>query len=111
QLLLEKVGDRELWTKIKDHYFLQTRGRMDQELAMSFFNSVIRKTLPGLAVDEQLMFVHEVPDGPDTRPQSDIFFIYQQDWGLERIFRKMLDDFDFGVPYQDKEGCLRFLLK
>lgn len=111
QLLSEDVGNRKLWVAVKSSYSSHTVGRKDQELASSFFNAVIRKTMPGLAVDEQLMFVYEAPGGPDIRPQDDLFFIYPQDWGLERIFRKMLDDFDFGVPYYDKEGCLRFLLK
>lgn len=109
-ILAERMSDREIWSGIKVEYSLQINERHDQELAESFFNSVIRKAVPGLAVDEQLMFVYENYDRCDMH-QNDLFYNYTQEWGLEKIFRKMLDDFDFGVPFADKEQCIRFLVK
>lgn len=109
-ILTDAVADRHIWSAVRNAYSLQINTRNDQELAESFFNSVIRKAVPGLAVDEQLMFVYENYDHCEIH-QSDLFYNYPQEWGLNKIFRKMLDDFDFGVPFADKEECLRFLVK
>src|SRR5690606_12123654 len=109
-ILAESVGDRKTWSGVKNAYSLRINTRHDQELAESFFNAVIRKAVPGLAVDEQLMFVHE-NYGQCEIHQNDLFYNYPQEWGLEKIFRTMLDDFDFGVPFADQEQCIRFLVK
>lgn len=109
-ILLEAVGDKAIWPTIKKAYSRQVNSRNDQELAESFFNSVIRKAVPSLAVDERLMFVYEDYDRCSIH-QRDVFYNYPQEWGLERIFRKMLEDFDFGVPFYDKEECISFLVR
>ncbi len=109
-LLAEAVADRVIWSAVRDAYSQQVNVRNDQELAESFFNSVIRKAFPSLAVDEQLMFVYENYSQCKIH-QHDLFYNYPREWGLEKIFRKMLDDFDFGVPFIDKEECIRFLVK
>jgi isocitrate dehydrogenase kinase/phosphatase len=109
-ILFEAVGDKEIWPTIKKAYSRQINSRNDQELAESFFNSVIRKAVPNLAVDERLMFVYEDYDRCSIH-QSDVFYNYPQEWGLDRIFRKMLEDFDFGVPFHDKEQCILFLVR
>lgn len=108
-ILSEALGDREIWSAAKSAYSLRISIRNDQELAESFFNSVIRKTVPGLAVDEQLMFVYENYDRCEIHP-NDLFYNYPQEWGLERIFRKMLEDFDFGIPFSNREECIGFLV-
>ncbi|HLT07132.1 MAG TPA: bifunctional isocitrate dehydrogenase kinase/phosphatase [Cyclobacteriaceae bacterium] len=110
QLLSDQVGDRELWLSIKTTYSLQISSRSDQELAETFFNSVIRKAFPGMTVDEELMFVYEKYDRCEIH-QDDLFYNYPQAWGLDKIFRTMLEDFDFGVPFYDKEACIQFLVQ
>ena len=109
-ILAESVGDREIWAAAKNAYSQQASTRNDCELAESFFNSVIRKAVPGLAVDEQLMFVNGNYDRCEIHP-DDLFYNYPQDWGLERIFRKMLEDFDFGIPFSNKEACIGFMVR
>lgn len=106
-----EVAVRATWIHLRHQFAAAVRGRADQELAESFFNSIIRKAMPGLAVDEELMFVYESFDRCEIHAQEDIFYVYPQELGLERIFHKMLDDFDFGVPYADKNKCIRFLVK
>lgn len=108
-IFAEALGSRDTWCGAKNRYSLLINSRHDQELAESFFNSVIRKAVPGLAVDEHLMFVHE-NFGQCEIHQNDLFHNYPQEWGLEKIFRQMLDDFDFGVPFADQEQCIRYLV-
>src|SRR5690606_32763592 len=106
-ILHDRVDDRQVWGAAKNAYSLQINSRDDQELAESFFNSVIRKAVLDLAVDEQLMFVYENYNHCRIH-QDNLFYNYPQEWGLYRIFRKMLEDFDFGVPFSNKEECIFF---
>lgn len=110
EILTEQIGNRRVWGEIKEKYSFLIKDRRDQELAESFFNSIIRKAMPGLAVDEELMFIYASYDRCHIHPQEDIFYNYPQEWGLHQIFRKMLDDFDFGIPYFNKDECISFLV-
>lgn len=110
-ILLQEVSDRNLWAELKSLYSSKIKGKKDRELAESFFNSIIRKTLPGLSVDELLMYVYGDNESIDFPHQEDLFYNYPPEWGLNRIFRKILEDFDFGVPYTEKEKDIQFLVK
>ena len=109
-ILHQEVDNRELWKEIKNLYSNQIHSRKDKELAESFFNSVIRKTLPGLSVDDQLMYVKGDPYCPLYLFEN-LCHNYPPHWELESIFRKILEDFDFGVPYMEKEKDIELLVK
>lgn len=110
QLLMEEVNNRQMWIELKKDYSLQTDGKKDKELAETFFNSVIRKTKPGLSIDEELMFVYEGFDSCSIHPHGNLCYNYPAEGGLEIIFRKILDDFDFGAPFFDKEKDIQLLV-
>ncbi|HLW19350.1 MAG TPA: bifunctional isocitrate dehydrogenase kinase/phosphatase [Cyclobacteriaceae bacterium] len=110
EILGEEIGNQNLWRALKMEYSLQIQKRNDLELAETFFNSIIRKAVPGLAVNKDLMFVYENYDRCNINPQEDIFYNYPKEWGLHRMFRKMLEDFDFGIPYLNRNECLNFLV-
>lgn len=109
-LLIEKKGDRELWKEIKAGYSRLVSHRMDGELAESFFNSVFRKTYPEKCIDKELMFVYPGIQRAPAFPDPSLFYIYPGHWELTRIFEKMLEDFDFGVPYFQREKDIAFLV-
>ncbi|HLU89215.1 MAG TPA: bifunctional isocitrate dehydrogenase kinase/phosphatase [Cyclobacteriaceae bacterium] len=106
--LKDAVTDRRLWSAIKSSYSLQIREKKDRELAESFFNSIIRKAKPGLSVDEELMFVYSDFTPPASDLVEDLFYHYS-DNTPERIFEKILQDFDFGAPYFDRQGDIQNL--
>jgi isocitrate dehydrogenase kinase/phosphatase len=110
-ILLEEIGNRNLWYELKKEYSLRTNGKKDKELAETFFNSTLRKTIPNFSIDEHLMFVHSDFNIFDIHPQEDLIFTYPFQGELENIFRSILDDFDFGVPYYEKEEDIHFLVE
>lgn len=110
ELLGSNKNNRELWAEIKAEYSALVSHRSDGELAESFFNSVFRKTYPGMYIDKELMFVYPAIQRPVAVPDPSLFYIYPGHWELTRIFEKMLDDFDFGVPYFQKEKDIAFLV-
>lgn len=111
--VLEQIGlyasDFFFWKETKGIYSRLIAGRKEKELAETFFNSVIRKTYPGLAIDEALMFVHEGFNSCDLLPSSHLFHTYSAKMGLVPILRKILADFDFGAPLMDPEADIRYL--
>lgn len=110
QLLGNRCGDKSLWSNIKMQFSEAIAGRPDEELAESFFNSVIRKVFPNLSVDNDIMYVLPGRIRKPLEPDESLFHTYPGTWDLSRIFRKMLGDFDFGVPYYNKEEDIEFLV-
>lgn len=109
-MLGEQATDSSSWMKIKQDYQLLIEDRPDMELAETFFNSVIRKSFPKLTVDEELMFVMEGFDACTVRESDELLRTYPSFLGLEKNIRQILDDYDFGGPFMDKEQDIKFLI-
>ena len=105
------IESKEFWKEAKIQYSANISARKDKELAETFFNSVIRKTYPNLEIDENLMYVHEGYDTCDLHPVESLYHSYPSSWGLQKIIRKIIEDFDFGVPYLSKEEDIQHLVK
>lgn len=104
-------GDRTIWKLIRKEYQELIKERPDVELAETFFNSVFRKTFPNNPLDDELMFVMESYSSCEVRESSELLHTYPTQMGLEQIIRQILEDFDFGVPYMDKEKDAQFLIE
>ena len=107
----ETVADFDFWQESKSMYSNAISKKKDKELAETFFNSVIRKIYPGLAINDKLMFVHEGFNACEIYSSEGLFNSYPADRGLKSIVAQILDDFDFGVPYLNKEEDIGFLVK
>ncbi|KEO72518.1 bifunctional isocitrate dehydrogenase kinase/phosphatase [Anditalea andensis] len=107
----EMVYSHNAWHKIKKEFSKQVCNRKDIELAESFFNSTIRKTIRQFSVDDSLMFVHEGYTACELHSNDNLFYNYPATWGLQKIIRQIIDDFDFNVPYYEKEKDIQFLVQ
>ncbi|HAZ26613.1 MAG TPA: bifunctional isocitrate dehydrogenase kinase/phosphatase, partial [Algoriphagus sp.] len=85
--------------------------RPDIELAETFFNSVIRKAYPGMSSDEELMYLMEGHSSCEIFSTAELLNSYPSSMGLDPIIRKILDDYDFGAPFMDKEADIQFLIQ
>ncbi|UZD23696.1 bifunctional isocitrate dehydrogenase kinase/phosphatase [Algoriphagus halophytocola] len=108
-MLQDKVADVELWKAVKHEFSHLVCERSDIELAETFFNSAIRKIFPKMTVDQDLMFVMEGYESCSILESSDLIRTYPTSLGLEKVLRKILDDYDFGAPFMDKEQDIKFL--
>ncbi|MDN3203422.1 bifunctional isocitrate dehydrogenase kinase/phosphatase [Algoriphagus sediminis] len=112
--LREKLGEDQsnpdIWKSIKSFYQNLIIDKPDSELAETFFNSTIRKSFPGLSIDENLMFVQEGHQPKELKINLELLNIYPSAMGLEKIIRKILEDYDFGVPFMDKEQDIQYLI-
>ncbi|WP_186757724.1 bifunctional isocitrate dehydrogenase kinase/phosphatase [Echinicola salinicaeni] len=105
------LNDRQYWLTVKQLFSEAINDRNDKELAESFYNSVIRKSVAKLSIDEELMFVLEGYDSCEIHPQENLFYNYPSTWGVQKIIRKILEDFDFKAPYYQKEKDVQYLVR
>lgn len=105
------LKDRQVWFEVKTDFSVEIEDRKDRELAESFYNSVIRKAVSGLSIDEELMYVLEGYDSCEIHPQEPLFHNYPPQWGVQKIIRKILEDFDFKAPYLQREKDVQFLVR
>lgn len=110
-LLGQDSENRQIWLLIRNEYQEMIVHRPDVELAETFFNSLFRKTFPNNPLDEELMYVREGYNSCDIRENSGLFRTYPAAMGLEQIIRKILDDYDFGASFMDKEQDVEFLVE
>ncbi|MDF2158259.1 bifunctional isocitrate dehydrogenase kinase/phosphatase [Algoriphagus sp. CAU 1675] len=111
KMLGKDSSNRKIWNLIRKEYQEMTHSIPEVELAETFFNSVIRKTFPGMTVDEELMFLMEGYDSCVIQENSHLLNIYPNSTGLENVIRQILDDYDFGAPLMDKEQDVAFLIE
>ncbi|NVJ87321.1 MAG: bifunctional isocitrate dehydrogenase kinase/phosphatase [Algoriphagus sp.] len=110
-MLGEDADNRQIWLLIRQEYQAMIADRPDVELAETFFNSVIRKAFPGMSIDEELMYVMEGYQICEWHENSHLVHSYPSQMGLEAIIRKILNDFDPGVPFLNKEEDVQFLIQ
>lgn len=111
EILGADSSNREIWTMIRNEYQQMIQDRPDVELAETFFNSLFRKTFPNNPLDEELMFVMEGYNSCEIRENSELLHTYPAAMGLEQIIRQILDDYDFGAPFMEKEKDIEFLVE
>jgi isocitrate dehydrogenase kinase/phosphatase len=111
KILLNVLGDSGFWKEVKKEYSKAIEGRKNIELVETFFNSIIRKLYPGLAINESLMFVHEGFSACEILPNDQLYHTYPSHWGLQKIIRSIIADFDFKAPYMNKEEDTQFLVR
>ena len=110
-LLNEQADNKEVWAKIRESYFQAIASNEDRELAGTFFNSVFRKVFPGKLIDESLMFYDLSGTNEMDSIDESLFRNYPAQVELHDAFTKILEDFDFGVPYYQKEKDIIFLVE
>jgi isocitrate dehydrogenase kinase/phosphatase len=108
-LLQDQAGERGTWQQLKSSYQVAILDKDDRELAGTFFNSVFRKVYPGKVIDEELMFYSLTALQTSLEIDDSLFYNYPGQENLHVTFTKILNDFDFGVPYYQKETDINHL--
>lgn len=99
------LSDKVLWATIKGHYSALIAKDVDQELFKTFFNTLTRRVFRTRGVDSGVEFVALDIEPTDriTRPVARLS--YTAGASLRVLFRNLLSDVGFSVPYQDAERC------
>lgn len=111
ETLKDEPLDQNFWIESKAYYSWIITERKDKELAETFFNSVLRKISPQSGINENFMYVHEGYDTCDLHTNENLYHSYPSSWGLQKIIRKIMEDFDFGAHYFNKEEDIQLLVR
>jgi len=104
-LLGPRAADKALWAAIKRHYAGLIAPLLDQELNKTFFNTLSRRFFGTRGVDPAIEFVALDIEPTDriTHPVSRKS--YAVFGALSDAFMRVLEDFEFAVPYAHPARC------
>ncbi len=108
-MLGDAVDDVELWLAIKHNYATLIARSLNLELAETFFNSVTRRILGTVGVDQSIEFVWFGATMLPGRDQSDLLRRYVRTSSTQELFRIILADYALHAPYADAESDARLL--
>jgi len=110
KMLGEHQVNRNIWLQIKQMYAEDVLNWNSRNIAETFYNSVYRHAHQGLSADEEMMFVlpsHE----SDFRSVEPIYRTYSCKQDVERLIRKIFNEFRFDVPYEDENRDVQFITR
>ena len=105
--LEDHLGERPVWTALKEAYAAVVLGRDDFELALTFFNSLARKVFSHVGVDPEIDFVAEdipLPYYGWEMANARMYAVRRVD---ARVVRRILEDAELWVPFADLEEDAR----
>lgn len=101
----------EIWQQAKRVYCQLIIERTDGELAETFYNSIYCRTFRHHAIDDSKIFVRtSLP--PDWQPpETGITHEYPLNGNLPKLISKILTDFAFRIPYENKRRDVRNIIR
>jgi isocitrate dehydrogenase kinase/phosphatase len=105
EILGSLATDKTTWAAIKGHYSALIAPDVDQELYKTFFNTLTRRFFKTRGVDSGVEFVALDIEPTDriTRPVARLS--YSASASLRGLFKNLLEDVGFCVPYADLDRC------
>ena len=109
--LANRLFSRSVWKEIRKAYSRAIRGRLDAELYKTFFNTISRRLFKTRGVDPAIEFValDIQPTDRITHPVSR--HTYAVGASLAEACERILDDYQFAIPYRDLAGDSQRLAK
>ena len=103
QRLGARADDRALWSEIRDRYGELIAPLLDQELNKTFFNTLTRRFFRtrGVAEDIEFVALDIEPTDRITHPVARHNYVVAD--GVEHVFRRVLADTPFAVPYAEPD--------
>jgi isocitrate dehydrogenase kinase/phosphatase len=99
----EQAEDLPLWVSLKEVYLREARGRLDAELALTFFNSVVRQVVRVVGPDSGVYFDDQDFQSLPASAAAQVVRRYVWDRSLEALFRELLGDLPFAASYPGRD--------
>ncbi len=103
----DKLHDFNFWREARAEYAKLITGHSNFEIAETFFNSVYCAVFKHRKIRDEYAFVFS-PHG--DMPPADVSKVYQTyslDGSLSDVFRRILVDYAFAIPYENSERDVR----
>jgi isocitrate dehydrogenase kinase/phosphatase len=98
----DQLKNLEFWGQARAHYARLIEGHNNFEIAETFFNSLYCATFDHRMIRDEHAFVFSSQEDMPPVRELQIFRRYRANAGLEAMLDDLLDDYAFGVPWQDK---------
>lgn len=110
--LEEKAYESDLWYQAKEYYTRLILQRTDPELAETFYNSVYCSVFKHRNIDNAHMFIRSSLGDHNVHSGEAIYSSYSLDeGGVIRMLSRMMDDYAFNIPWENKRRDMRNLLQ
>ena len=100
----EILRDVQLWPLVKSAYIGLIDLRYDDELAETWFNSIFCSLFSHDCISDGCMFVHTTRPSLRRHAHAAQTCSYVPESDLRGMLERILEDYRFGVPYEDLPG-------
>lgn len=99
----DDAGSRPFWTSVRSAFAARTEGRPDQELARTFFNSVVRRVFHTVGVDPAVEFVAPREAEPLPTPPFTATTRIDAHGSWDALARRLTDRLRFACGWEDAD--------
>ncbi len=108
----DDLGDESLWKEVKSCYAKQLKAHKQPKLAESYYNSVFCRIHHRSYYNNNNIFIRSSISFSDIRVQSPIIKSYDcHAKDTLATLKKIVLDYDFGLPFEDLDRDVQFVLK
>ena len=108
----KELSDLELWGEARTAYAQLVSNHSNYEIAETFFNSIFCTVHAHEHIHDRHIFV--MPSRPlDSKPlpEYSIYVRYDASAGLAAMLGRMFDDFEFALPWEDRERDIASIVR
>ena len=99
----------QLWIHIKQEYHELVMLRKDNEIAETYYNSIVRKVFSDQIVEELIMFVNSFEDASLLLHDPSMFRRYDNKSGVKNMVHSILDDIPLKTEWYKKHVLIELL--
>lgn len=99
----DRLHDLEFWTEARAHFARLIQGHNNFEIAETFYNSVYCKAHQHRRVRNDYAFVFSSQGDMPPVSEARILRNYRAWDGLENMFGRILDEYAFNIPWEDRD--------
>ena len=107
----KRVSEHTFWIEAKHSYSTLTKGRGDTELGETFYNSVYCRLMEHLQITDEHMFIQSQAIIRSGSSSEGIFRKYELTEGLVPVLKRLLEDYHFAIPWENRRRDIRNLLR
>ena len=107
----KRVDEHALWIAAKRAYSALIKQRNDTELGETFYNSVYCRLLEHLQITNEHIFIQSQATALSSRCSDGIYRKYELAEGLVPVLKKLLEDYQFAIPWENPRRDIRNLLR
>ncbi|NND66722.1 MAG: bifunctional isocitrate dehydrogenase kinase/phosphatase, partial [Halioglobus sp.] len=99
----DDLRDLEFWRSARGIYAGLVEGHNNFEIAETFFNSIYCSVFKHRKIRDEYVFVFSAQGDMPPADVSKVYRTYRLDGPIDDLLVRLLDDYAFNIPYEDKQ--------